>query len=84
MKFEWDPTKDRANRESHSISFEEAATVFGDRFALSWEDEEHSVGEYRTLGYTEQQRLVIVAHTEHEDRIHHFCTSGNGGRATTL
>ena len=71
MKFEWDPTKDRANRESHSISFEEAATVFGDRFALSWEDEEHSVGEYRTLtlGYTEQQRLVIVAHTEHEDRI---------------
>ena len=71
MRFEWDPTKDRANRESHGISFEEAATVFGDRFALSWEDEERSVGEYRTLtlGYTERQRLVIVAHTEREDRI---------------
>ena len=71
MKFEWDPSKDRANRESRGISFEEAATVFGDRFALSWEDEEHSVGEYRTLtlGYTERQRLVIVAHTEREDRI---------------
>lgn len=71
MKFEWDPTKDRANRESHGISFEEAATVFSDRSALSWEDEGHSVGEYRTLtlGYTERQRLVIVAHTEREDRI---------------
>ena len=35
MKFEWDPAKDDANRIKHSIGFEEAATVFGDRSALS-------------------------------------------------
>ncbi|MGH7664429.1 MAG: BrnT family toxin [Gemmatimonadaceae bacterium] len=71
MKFEWDPAKDSANQSKHGLSFEEAATVFGDRLALSWEDSEHSIGEDRTLtlGYTERQRLVIVAHTERDDRI---------------
>ena len=71
MKFEWDPAKDQRNQSKHGLGFEEAATVFGDRFALSWEDSVHSVGEYRTLtlGYTERQRLIIVAHTEREGRI---------------
>ena len=71
MKFEWDPAKDEANQRKHGVSFEEAATVFGDRSALSWEDPEHSQGEYRsfTLGYTERRRLVILSHTERDDRI---------------
>ena len=70
MKYEWDPEKDRRNQAKHGIGFEEAATVFGDDFALSWEDHEHSDQEYRTLtlGYTETHRLIIVAHTEREDR----------------
>ena len=71
MDFEWDPDKDRANREKHGLSFEEAATVFGDRSALSWEDEIHSEQEYRSLilGYTERGRMAIVAHTDRGDRI---------------
>jgi uncharacterized DUF497 family protein len=71
MKFEWDPAKDQSNQATHGLGFEEAATVFGDRSALSWEDTGHSVGEYRTLtlGYTERRRLVLVAHTEREGRI---------------
>lgn len=71
MKFEWDPAKDRRNQDKHGLGFEEAATVLGDRFALSWEDRTHSIGEYRTLvlGYTERQRLIIVAYTEREGRI---------------
>ena len=71
MKFEWDPAKDEANRAKHGIGFEEAATVFGDRSALSWEDPGHSIGEYRTLtlGYTDRGRLAIVAHTERGERI---------------
>jgi len=70
MKYEWDPEKDRRNQLKHGIGFEEAATVFGDDFALTWEDREHSEKEYRalTLGYTETHRLVIVAHTSREDR----------------
>ena len=71
MKFEWDPAKDEANRAKHGIGFEEASTVFGDRFALSWEDTAHSAEEYRTLtlGYTDRGRMAIVAHTERDDRI---------------
>jgi uncharacterized DUF497 family protein len=71
VKFEWDPAKDQANRTKHGIGFEEAATVFADRFALSWDDTQHSVGEYRTLtlGYTDRARLPIVAHTERGERI---------------
>ena len=37
MKFEWDPAKDQRNQSKHGLGFEEAATVFGDRSALSWE-----------------------------------------------
>jgi len=70
MEYEWDPDKDRRNQAKHGIGFEEAATVFGDDLALSWPDREHSDEEYRTLtlGYTETNRLIIVAHTEREDR----------------
>jgi uncharacterized DUF497 family protein len=71
VKFEWDPAKNEANRAKHGIGFEEAATVFGDRSALSWEDTAHSIEEFRTLtlGYTDRGRLTIVAHTERGERI---------------
>lgn len=70
MKFEWDPAKSLGNETKHGVAFSEASTVFGDPLALSWPDPEHSSGEYRqlTIGYTEGQRLVIVAHTEREGR----------------
>lgn len=70
MDFEWDPQKDRLNRDKHGLSFEEAATVFGDRHAMSWDDVTHSLTEYRslTLGYTDRGRLVIVACTDRGDR----------------
>lgn len=70
MRCEWNPGKERRNQAKHGIGFEEAATVFGDSFALTWVDREHSVDEERslTLGYTETHRLVIVAHTEREER----------------
>ncbi|MEO8217008.1 MAG: BrnT family toxin [Acidobacteriota bacterium] len=71
MKFEWDPEKDRRNQAKHRVGFDEAATVFGDRLALSWVDAVHSAAEYRmlTLGYTDRDRLIIVAHTEREETI---------------
>jgi uncharacterized DUF497 family protein len=71
MKFEWDPEKDRINRQKHGISFSEASTVFGDPLARTVEDPRYSVGEYRylTTGYTSTRRLVIVAHTERGERI---------------
>ena len=71
MKFEWDPEKDRVNREKHGISFSEASTVFGDPLARTVPDPRYSIGEYRylTTGYTSTRRLVIVAHTERGERI---------------
>lgn len=72
MKFEWDPRKDRANQAKHGISFVEASTVFDDPHATTIGDPDHSVGEHRylTTGYSHQERLIIVSHTEEaDDRI---------------
>jgi uncharacterized DUF497 family protein len=41
-RFEWDDRKARLNRTKHGVSFEEAATVFDDEFAVALEDPDHS------------------------------------------
>jgi uncharacterized protein len=71
MEVEWDPEKDRINREKHGVSFAEASTVFGDPLARTVLDPRHGIGEFRflTTGYTSMQRLVIVAHADRGDRI---------------
>jgi uncharacterized DUF497 family protein len=47
MEFEWDPRKDAANRRKHGIGFREATTVFGDPFATTFPDIDHSISEQR-------------------------------------
>ena len=43
MRFEWDPAKDRINREKHSLSFDEATELFKAGVGyLEIDDEEHS------------------------------------------
>ncbi len=71
MQFEWDPTKVAANLARHGVSFEEASSVFGDPLATTVPDPDHSVGEERflTTGLSNQQRVLIVWHTEGEDMI---------------
>ena len=70
MEFEWDPDKDRKNQAKHGVPFAEALTVFGDPLARTVPDPRHSFGQFRylTTGYTSARRLVIVAHTERDDR----------------
>jgi uncharacterized DUF497 family protein len=46
--FTWDALKAVSNYEKHSVSFEEAATIFSDPDALDWEDIEHSSSEQRS------------------------------------
>ena len=41
-RFEWDIHKALLNIEKHGVSFEEAATVFGDPLSLTIMDEAHS------------------------------------------
>ena len=53
MEFKWHPKKAIANVQKHDISFQEAATVFGDPLAITFEDPDHSLNEnhYINFGY---------------------------------
>ena len=66
MEFEWDPKKATANIRKHDVTFQEAATVFGDPLAVTFEDPDRSVNENRqiTFGLSLQKRFLIVSHTE--------------------
>jgi uncharacterized DUF497 family protein len=70
MEFEWDPKKATANVQKHDVTFQEAATVFGDPLAITFEDPDHSTDEnrYITFGLSLQNRLIVVSHTERGDR----------------
>lgn len=71
MEFDWDKNKAESNLKKHGVSFHEAATVFGDPLAITFNDPDHSVGEYRfiTFGLSRFDRLLVVSHTETEDKI---------------
>lgn len=69
--FEWDEGKAKQNVRKHGVSFDEAATVFGDPLSLTIEDALHSDDEQRfvTIGQSAKGRLVVVVHTDREDSI---------------
>ncbi len=64
LKFEWDTTKAIANLAKHGVSFEEAASIFGDSLAITFPDPDHSEEEYRmlTFGVSQEGRLLAVVH----------------------
>jgi len=73
VQFEWHPEKAHNNLIKPGISFDEAATVFGDPLAVTIDDPDHSLEEPRLLtGLSQRQRLMIVAHTERDGRIRIF------------
>ena len=47
LEFEWDADKAATNLVKHGVSFEEAATVFGDALSLTAYDPDHSQDEDR-------------------------------------
>jgi uncharacterized DUF497 family protein len=65
LEFEWDLKKAASNLRKHHISFREAAMVFRDVLAQTYDDSPHSHGEQRyvTLGMSDQGRVLVVAHT---------------------
>jgi len=68
VQFEWDRKKAKSNLKKHGISFQEAATVFGDMLAITFDDPEHSVNEHRflTFGLSQTGKAIIVSHTERD------------------
>jgi hypothetical protein len=71
MEFEWDDSKAARNIAKHGVSFEEAATIFGDPLAMTYYDPDHSQDEDRflTFGHSEEGKLLVVSHTDRDDRI---------------
>jgi hypothetical protein len=69
LRFEWDVHKARANIRKHGVSFDEAATVFRDRLASIFDDEDHSIEESREIiiGRSAAGRLLLVSFTEKAD-----------------
>ena len=66
MEFEWDPRKAATNLVKHKVSFEEAATSFGDPLGLVVNDPRHSLLEERfvLLGLSRDRRLLAVMYVE--------------------
>ncbi|WP_375610741.1 MULTISPECIES: BrnT family toxin [unclassified Bartonella] len=69
IRFEWDEAKAKSNLRKHRVSFEIAARVFTDPFAMVKQDRIEN-GEYRwqTLGLVDGFLLLLVAHTVHDDK----------------
>ena len=69
--FEWDNPKATGNLRKHGVSFDEALSVFGDPMALTFADTDHSDNEdrSRTYGMSNQARLLVIIHTERQNRI---------------
>ena len=72
MIYQWDPKKASRNSAKHKVSFDEAATVFTDPFALTFDDPDHSIDERRfiTIGTSDRQRILFLGHVDRgEDHI---------------
>jgi uncharacterized DUF497 family protein len=71
LVFEWDENKAKANVKRHKISFDEAKTVFGDPFLITFPDPDHSDSEQRyvSLGWSAKGRVLVVIHTQRDENI---------------
>ena len=62
MDFEWNKNKAEINLKKHGVSFQKAATVLGDKLALTFNDPDHSIDEHRllTFGITRTGKYVCL------------------------
>jgi uncharacterized DUF497 family protein len=71
VRFEWDEIKAKSNLHKHSVSFEEARSVFADILSAILPDEDHSLDEERwlALGMSSKRRILVVCFGEREGAI---------------
>lgn len=64
LRFEWDSNKADINQRKHSVTFDEAQSVFYDEFARLIPDPDSSIGEERfiIIGISEQFNTLVVCH----------------------
>jgi len=69
-RFAWNSAKALANIGKHGVAFDEARSVFADRWAIEAYDEKHSTYEHRLMitGMSDHNRLLVVSFTlrDHE------------------
>ena len=65
MRFTWDPRKAASNRRKHSVTFDEATTVFDDDRALVQPDVAHE-DRFLILGTSARARVLFVVYAEVE------------------
>ena len=65
MEFDWDPAKNKANREKHGIGFEDAQHIFAGP-VLTRVDDRRAYGEsrYISLGALSYEAVLVVVHTQ--------------------
>jgi len=71
LQFDWNPEKAQSNVKKHSITFDEASTVFSDRLSLTIHDPIHPEVEERfiSMGTSCRNRVLTIVHTDQGDRI---------------
>ena len=85
MRYEWDPSKARANLVEHGVSFAEAATVLEDDFALTREDpDSEDEPRFVTLGMSGVTNLLVVVYTYREPDVVRIISAWKGNRPQRL
>ncbi len=71
LVFEWDQNKSDKNEKKHGITFEEAKTVFNDRYSITIDDPDHSDDEYCyiDIGFSSEGKIIVVWYTERNENI---------------
>ncbi|MBN1934957.1 MAG: BrnT family toxin [Anaerolineae bacterium] len=71
LRFEWDKQKAALNLKNHTVSFDEASTVFDDPLAYIFDDQDHSKDEQREIiiGHSVLKRLLLIVFTERDQDI---------------
>ena len=71
QRFEWDEDKAAVDLRKHRVAFEDAASIFADPLAYTFDDPDHSLGEQRllTFGLSRSGRLLAIIHVERSRTI---------------
>jgi uncharacterized DUF497 family protein len=71
IAFEWDRSKDSANRRKHGVGLADASTVFDDPLSITIPDPDQAIDEERCviIGMSRNRSLLIVVHTIRGERI---------------
>lgn len=69
MQFEWNLDKANLNLKKHSVSFNEASTVFNDPLSVAFPDSSYGEDRYVIIDLSSDSRILVVSHTERADRL---------------